>query len=331
MKTRTFEKYIEPIRVIASTFPTSPIKQPFPLQGSKRKQAPIIETLFPQDVTELFEPFCGSATVTLHLVSAGFSGSIHINDKNEDIAHLWRTIITNPKELSEGYATVWNRQFSSEFSSLTPREYFTLVRDQFNVSPDRDSADFLFILNRIVKAALRYNQRGEINQSADGRRVGAKPETTQQRILESSYAMKGAKVTSSDWLECIKDADRKAFIYLDPPYQGTTDTLDKRYIEGLSFDDFLEGVNLLIDEGLSALISYDAAWGPVTYGTPLHHEADLFPIDVITGVSAQGTLLGRVQEAHETLYLTPALVDRLGGVSSIRERLPAHEPNLLFQ
>ncbi|MGK2309300.1 DNA adenine methylase [Cutibacterium sp. V970] len=246
------------------------------------------------------------------------------------MANLWRAIIAEPKRLSEGYEKVWREQFQDNCNHLSPREYFLRIRERFNAASHRDPADFLFILNRIVKAALRYNQRGEINQSADGRRVGAKPEVTRQRIMESSNLMQSTRVTSMDWLDCVKDASRDAFIYLDPPYQGTTETLDKRYIAGLPFEQFLEGVSLLIRNGSSALISYDAVCGPVTYGTPLHHEADLLPLDVVTGVSSQGTLLGRVQEAHETLYLTPALVERLGGKSMVSERLRRHEPLALF-
>ncbi|APT93624.1 hypothetical protein CPHO_02880 [Corynebacterium phocae] len=290
------------------------------MQGSKRRQAPIIERLFPTRVSEVIEPFCGSAAVSLHLLASGFSGPVHINDKNGDIAALWEKIISHPEELAAEYKDIWLAQFTGDYGELSPREYFSLVRSRFNAAGERRPADFLFILNRIVKASLRYNQKGEVNQSADGRRRGARPDATAQRIMESSRLMQRAQVTSLDWLDCVAGADASAFIYLDPPYQGTTDTADKRYIEGLAYESFREGVHQLIRAGASALISYDAVQGPVSYGTPLHHDLDLLPIDVVTGVSSQATLLGRMQQAHETLYLTPALVDRLGGQESVSSK-----------
>jgi DNA adenine methylase len=54
-------------------------------------------------------------------------------------------------------------------------------------------------------------------------------------------------------------------------------------------------------------------------------------INVNTGASAQATLLGRDEETVESLYLSPALVDRLGGdwrVDEILNHLEHPEPTL---
>ncbi|MGK2309299.1 DNA adenine methylase [Cutibacterium sp. V970] len=75
----------------------SKIKQPFPLQGSKRKLAPVAESLFPEGVTELFEPFCGSAAVSLHLVASDFSGPVHINDKTRILPIFGEQLSRNPR------------------------------------------------------------------------------------------------------------------------------------------------------------------------------------------------------------------------------------------
>ncbi|WP_455115010.1 DNA adenine methylase [Rothia mucilaginosa] len=307
----------EILRVETSAFPNLKLPQPFPLQGSKRKQASLITQLIPADSSELIESFCGSAAVALAARAKYPHLLIHLNDINTDIINLWDAIINSPHALADEYRIIWENQFKDDHKDKSPRDYFKLIRDDYNKSPNRPPAEFLFILNRIVKGALRYNLNGEINQSADGRRVGAKPGTTAERIIESSKLLSSAHLTSCDWIESLSNAQEKSIIYLDPPYQGTTDTSDKRYIQGLSYIDFREGVEDIISKNLSALISYDAIDGPVVYGRPLHKDLPLMTIDVVTGVSAQGTLLGRKQEAHETLYLTPALVERLGGTSKI--------------
>lgn len=330
MSLRIFNADAEPASVRMSDLESLRVVQPFPMQGSKRKQAPLIGALFPSDVTKVVEPFCGSAAVSLALRAGGYSGEMVINDKSSHIAALWNVIISDPERLAHEYRVVWEAQFLAENEALSSREYFNTVRTRFNNGSEKSPADFLFILNRIVKGALRYNNNGEINQSADGRRVGARPEVTGSRIMSVHHLMKNTEVRCADWLDCVQNLDPKAYVYLDPPYQGTTDTSDKRYWAGLSYTDFLEGVRLIIRKGVSAAISYDAIRGPVRYGRALHLDADLYPLDVITGVSSQGTLFGRHQEAHETLYLTPALVERLGGVAGVNERVVPSTPLTLF-
>lgn len=300
----------------------SPSKQPqaFPLQGSKRGQVPVINRLIPEGKPRLIEPFCGSAAMSIGARHGQRVGDVFISDANKSLVQLWEALLSSPEELANGYEAVWGKQFESGVN-LDSREYFNQVRDRYNDSVSGDPADFLFLLNRIVKAALRYGKNGKMNQSADGRRVGARPSVVRSRIMATHNLLQGAQVKLCDWREAIEQATESDVIYLDPPYQGTTDTRDRRYISGMSVETFEEGVRDDVEKGLSLIISYDALRGPAIYGRPLDPSLKLLPLDVITGVSAQGTLLGRKQESHETIYLSPALVERLGGVHGVEEKI----------
>lgn len=321
---------MEIIRVIASEHSAARQPQPFPLQGSKRGQVPVINQLIPSGQPRLIEPFCGSAAMAIGARNAGLVGAVELSDLNVDIANLWAEIISAPGRLSDDYAAVWSEQFDAEGVCSDSRAYFNQVRDHFNAAAVGEGApaDFLFLLNRIVKAALRYSSKG-MNQSADGRRVGAKPSTVEQRLMDSARLMEGARVHHRDWLEALTSAVPDDLIYLDPPYQGTSGAGDTRYRAGLSVGDFEAGVRGAVARDLSLIISYDAIAGPAIYGRPLDESLGLVALDVVTGVSAQGTLLGRKQAAHETLYLSPALIDRLGGVGAVRERVAAREVSVL--
>lgn len=313
------------LTIYASSFASSAQPQPFPMQGSKRAQVPIINKLIPVDAALLIEPFCGSAAVSIGALQNKLVQGAVISDLNLDLVQLWNSILDHPVELAQEYAAIWAAQFDDQGVAADPRGYFNLVRARFNGSApdDRSAADFLFILNRIVKAALRYGKGGQMNQSSDGRRTGAKPSTVDQRIRETSDLMRSAAVLHRDWKEGLAQASVKDVVYLDPPYQGTTETRDQRYVSGLTVEDFEEGLRYAVDRELSLIISYDALVGPATYGRPLDPSLGLLGFDVITGVSAQGTLLGRKQEAHETLYISPALVERLGGTSGATGRVSA--------
>lgn len=196
------------------------------MQGSKRKQNGIIASLFPLDTTCLIEAFCGSAAATLAIRAEGYRGQTIINDLNSSITRLWHSIIEAPTDLSLGYSKVWQAQFEDPFSLLSAKEYFNIIRDRFNNADVEDPADFLFILNRIVKGALRYNSSGKINQAADGRRRGAQPHVTDKRIHEASALMRKVLVQNKDWRDIIALACTTDFLYLDPPYQGTTETAE---------------------------------------------------------------------------------------------------------
>lgn len=313
------------LTVYVSDFVASKQPQPFPLQGSKRRQVPIINNLIPLGNTHLIEPFCGSAAVSIGARLYRKTEQVNISDSNLSLIRLWKAILTNPSGLADRYTEIWLGQLSSH-STPTKADlhtYFDMVRNRYNdAGPENgDPADFLFLLNKIVKGALRYGKNGRMNQSADSRRLGAKPSTVQARLEETSCALQGTSVDCIDYHEALSKATDEDIIYLDPPYQGTTATRNKRYISGLSIDDFEEEIRRAVARELSLIISYDALRGKAIYGRPLDYKIDLLPIDIITGVSAQSTLLGHKQEAHETLYLSPALVQRLGGIPGIKSRL----------
>lgn len=313
------------LTVYASDFSASPQPQPFPLQGSKRGQVPIINRLLPIDCARIVEPFCGSAAVSVGARYHRKTDQVAISDSNLSLMRLWQTILSDPSGLGDRYTQVWSDQLEPYGASrkADTRAYFNMVRERYNNAgaEEGDPADFLFLLNRIVKGALRYGSSGRMNQSADGRRLGAKPSTVRTRLMATSAVLQGASAACRDYADVLEESSPEDVIYLDPPYQGTTDTRDKRYISGLSVDDFEQEVRGATERDLSLIISYDALRGEAIYGRPLDPAIGLVPLDVVTGISAQGTLLGRKQEAHETIYLSPALVERLGGVDEVGLRV----------
>ena len=60
------------------------------------------------------------------------------------------------------------------------------------------------------------------------------------------------------------------------------------------------------------LLSYDGRTGEKKYGRPLPMELNLFHGEINVGRSSQATLLGKESDTFESLYLSPALIQRLG-------------------
>lgn len=296
------------------------LPHPIPYQGSKRGLAQKILHLFPKEKVRLFEPFAGSAAVSIAAAANGMVNQIVLNDANEPLMRLWSRIINNPDDLIATYKRLWNDQSGDE------RQYYDHIRGEFNKSHD---PDYLFyLLARCVKASVRYNANGEFNQSPDNRRRGAKPETVAKHILGASRLFHGITVVRhGDFQKAIINANPTDVIYMDPPYQGVCGGRDNRYFAGLPFDGFVEALENMNRRSLSFIVSYDGRTGDKMYGNTLPNNLNLNHIEVSAGVSSQATLLGRNVETVESLYISPALVKRIG-TSRIMKSQPVTQAEL---
>lgn len=291
------------------------VPHPFPYQGSKRGIAHHILPYFPKDVLCLIEPFCGAGAVSLAAASRKLSPRFHLNDLNGPLMALWREILERPSPLMDGYERLWNEQHSNR------KEFFFKIRDEFNRT--HQPHHLLYLLARIVKGSVRYSSDGAFNQSADNRRSGMKPRTMRQQIFGVSALLAGKTTISSvDFREVIPKARKEDLVYMDPPYQGTSFTRDHRYYGGLAYDEFVDALSILNDNGISYIISYDGRTGNKPHGKPLPSSLSLKHLHVRAGRSSQATLLGDKDETVESLYLSPALVERLGKEKTGRTTVP---------
>lgn len=280
------------------------VPHPIPYQGSKRHIAKCILPFFPHQIETLIEPFAGSAAVSLAAAGYGKASRFHLNDVNQPLMALWYKIIHYPQEIADGYEKLWHEQKGRE------REYYDFIRDAFNETKRPDY--FLYLLARCVKASVRYNSKGEFNQSPDNRRKGRNPKQMRNDILASSSLLRGRTViTDKDYREVLESVTQDDLVYMDPPYQGVCGNRDPRYYSGVTFEELVRALEDLIRCGVSFLLSYDGRRGEKTYGKRLPAGLGLHRIEIRVGRSAQSTLLGGSDVTYESLYLSPGLVDRL--------------------
>ena len=294
----------------ATTPALTTVPHAIPYQGSKRALARAIIPLLPAGTTTLVEPFAGSAAVALAARHLGAASGAVLSDINEPLMNLWRRILRDPSGLADDYAALWHAQLDD------PRAYYIRVRSRFNATGEPHL--LLYLLSRCVKAAVRYSRTGAFNQSADHRRLGARPELTRDRLAAVASALAGATVRTGDYGPLLVEADRSAVVYLDPPYQGVTNVRDHRYVRGLDRAELEAALGEAVGREVSFLVSYDVVTESKQYGEKLSDHLGLTHLHVVAGRSTQATLHGRSRITVESLYLSPALVDRLGGP----DRLP---------
>jgi DNA adenine methylase len=280
------------------------IPHPIPYQGSKRHLAHEILKYIPADTTCLIEPFAGSAAISLAGAYHGKAQTFLLNDVNAPLMSLWHTIVHYPQRLASYYQALWDTQLGHE------RQFYDRVRERFNLT--HRPHYFLYLLARCVKAAVRYNTDGEFNQSPDNRRKGRLPATMTKDIVQASQLLKGkTRIITTDYADVVRLAKPTDVIYMDPPYEGVCAVRDRRYISGLERSRFVEVLAQLNQRHISYMVSYDGRTGTKIFGTPLPESLQLTRLELQAGRSSQATLLGRSAQTVESLYLSPALIERV--------------------
>jgi DNA adenine methylase len=295
--------------------PGSNVPHPIPYQGSKRKLAAAILAHAPPTCGRLVEPFAGSAAISLAAAQRARAQEFWLNDANAPLGDLWRELINRPQLLAAQYRELWNDQHGRE------REYFAYVRSLFNASHRPDY--FLYLLARCVKGAIRYNSRGEFNNSPDNRRKGAHPDEMVVRIEGAARLLAGrTRITSCDYCQVLEDCTTDDLIYLDPPYQGVSRGPNNRYGSRIDHREFREALHSLNRRGFLFLVSYDGRLGAKRYGEPFPENMGLAHRELPAGRSTQATLLGQKQVTVESLYLSAALVELTGQRGSTEDCPP---------
>ena len=220
------------------------------------------------------------------------------------------------------YEKLWNEQYPDK------KKFFFQIRDEFNAT--HQPHHLLYLLARIVKGSVRYSAEGKFNQSADNRRWGMRPKTMRQQIFGVSTLLAGETTLSAvDFRMVAVKASKDDLVYMDPPYQGISFTRDHRYYNGLSYDEFIDTLQIMNGKDISYIISYDGQTGGKTHGKLLPCRLSLKHLKIHAGRSSQATLLGYNHETVESLYLSPALAERLDGEERNLEKESQIQPSPL--
>jgi DNA adenine methylase len=294
------------------------IPQPFPYQGSKRGIASAILHFFPDSIDRLVEPFAGSAAISIAAASQLQITSLWLNDAHKPLMNLWQEIIQHTESLTNKYQFHWNAQLKDE------RDYFNKIRTRFNKLERPD--DFLYLLARCVKAAIRYNSKGEFNNTPDHRRKGAHPNEMRNRLYRTAALLKNrTNLSMLHYTKLLEQCEPSDIVYMDPPYQGVCQNRNQRYCPSFDHEEFCHWIDLLNRKNIRFIISYDGRTGEKVYGEQLPLSLGLIKFEIAAGRSTQATLLGRNDETIESLYLSKNLI------KDIRCSTAKSIPKLLFQ
>ena len=281
------------------------LPHPIPYQGSKRKLAPVIGRYLPESMKVFYEPFAGSAAMTVYAAYHRRAERFVVADSCAPMVALLRSIVEEPERTAARYRGVWEGQMEGG------HDFFNEIRRRYN--EERDPVDLLYLICRCVKNAVRFNGQGCFTQSVDKRRLGMHPDKMLSAMTGVSSILRGrTEFRLGDWQETSADARPGDFVYMDPPYLGTSIGRDKRYHRQIMREELVDGLEDLRRRNVPFALSYDGMTGGRAYGPPLPESLGLVRLLLHAGTSSQSTLSGRKEETVESLYVTPGLAGSAG-------------------
>lgn len=194
--------------------------------GGKRQLMPSIVEHLPENIKDYkyIEPFIGGGAVLFNLQPK----NAIINDFNEELINVYEVIKNNLDELITDLKKHKNEA-----------EYFYSIRSldrngAFKKLSDIQRASRVIFLNKTCFNGLyRVNNAGEFN-SPFGRYKN--PNIVNEPTLKAVNKFLNSnniEIKSGDYSEILKQADKKCFVYLDPPYHPISESSNfTGYIQG---------------------------------------------------------------------------------------------------
>ncbi|HHT7647062.1 TPA: DNA adenine methylase [Streptococcus suis] len=256
--------------------------------GSKRLQAKEIQKFIPTESRRYMEPFLGGGSVLYN----NSSKEALVNDIYSPLIEIWNQVKNNPKSLIERYEYEWLR-----LQECFP-DYFYTVRERFNSQPNGD--DLLFLSRTAVNGIIRFNSKGDFNNSIHLSRRGMKPLTFSRIVMKWNEKLKNTTFYNEDYKIFLEKAEKGDFVYLDPPYANSKN----RYIQNINVDELFSTLEILNNKGVFWALSFDGTRGDNDYQYPVPEHLFKRVVLLSNGSSKVSQVLnGKIEKVQEALYL----------------------------
>jgi len=230
----------------------------------------------------------------LHAVSPknGICGDIC-----EPLISLWKMIQSDHESLLDQYEARWKRlQESGETA-------FREIRKHFNET--KDPADLMFLSRTCVNGLIRFNKKGEFNNTLHHTRKGIDPKNLKPILDDWHGHLRNMEFRIGDYQETTQDIQEGDFMYLDPPYFNTKGM----YFGTIDFGRFIEWLDGMNRKGVKYALSFDGKRGDDDYTVELPKELYTRHLMLPSGHSTFRKIMGKKSEpVFESLYLNYEMI-----------------------
>lgn len=205
--------------------------------GGKSRVAKEITSFFPEKFNRYIEPFVGGGAI--YFAISPQKGLL--NDLNKCLIGTYEIIRDRPNELIKRLSKI-DKEYHS-LSTLEQKEkYYYDSRELYNKIDTVDAekyALFIFLNKTGFNGMYRENSKGQYNIPFGKHEKCLICDTN--NILNVSKDLADVTLTSGDYKEALKSAQKGDLIYLDPPYVpvSKTSNFTQYQKEGFNFDEHL--------------------------------------------------------------------------------------------
>lgn len=219
------------------------IQSPLNYIGGKFKLLPQILPLFPKNIENFVDLFCGGCNVGINVDCS----RVTFNDSEQSLLYLYNTFKNLDKEstfefidkIIDEYGLSRSCEFGYDYYSCDSadglgtynKERFLKLREDFNHHTSKDYYYYTMLYVMIVYAfnnQIRFNSKGEFNLPVGKRdfnlKMKAKLSKFIDRLKSGDY-----RFTNTDFRQFdIGALDQNSFVYADPPYLITCATYNEQ-------------------------------------------------------------------------------------------------------
>lgn len=172
----------------------------------------------PEKFELYFEPFLGGGAFLFHLISKNNSLKCNVSDLNSNLILSYVTIRDSVEELIAALEIHSKNYFKN------PKQYYYQVRES-NPKNQIDKVSRLIFLNKTCFNGLyRVNSKGKFNVPL-GKYTNPNI-VNKENLIAVSYVLQSKHISMKcqDFTKALVNAQKDDLVYLDPPYQPTSDT-----------------------------------------------------------------------------------------------------------
>lgn len=211
--------------------------------GGKHKLLKQIMPLFPQNINNFTDLFCGGANVAINVNANGVIRGI---DKQEEVLRLFNTLKRSEKEevfqiindiICNYGLSVTNKYGYSKYgcdsgSGLAAynKDHFLKLREDYNNRmEDSTYYDLIFYLLTVYgfNNQIRFNKKGHFNIPVGKRDFNDKIRTNLEKFI-NIIKEKNIDFVCADFREVELEMSKGDFLYADPPYLISTATYNEQ-------------------------------------------------------------------------------------------------------
>lgn len=184
--------------------------------GGKRQLLDTFRPLLPKKITTYCEPFVGGGALLFHLQPK----TAYINDINSELIRVYTVIKENVDELIEELEKFENtaEQFYAVRDWDRNKEYYSTLTDV------QKAARVLYLNKTCYNGLYRVNNAGEFNSPFGNYRNPNIVNAPVLRAVSAYFNSADIHMTTTDYVEVLKNVPKGAFVYLDPPYDPVSET-----------------------------------------------------------------------------------------------------------